>query len=419
MHYLWQFRLLRSPLSCVSGEPVEVIHPGVYNRDGGPDFFNARIRIGQTTWAGNVEIHLRASDWYRHHHQEDPAYHNVILHVVDTCDADVTGADHCPIPVVEVRSSYPPELISRFEALHLASRWIPCQNILAEVDPAVFRLWAPALAVERLTDRARTIRTWLTVASFQWDEVAYQLVAGALGCKINTHPFELLARVTPLRILLRHRDHLTSLEAMLFGQAGLLDPSYKEAYPADLFRSYLFYRDKYTLHPLERGTLKFLRLRPVNFPTIRISQLAFLLNQRNGFPENFPDDIPLASRMKSLQARASSYWDTHYTFDRIAASRIKKLGLDTIRLVLINGLAPLLFLYGMEKNQDSFRERAVAILDELPGESSALINTWEKLGFPAGNALFTQALKQLKSDYCDRKRCLECRIGVKLLRRET
>jgi len=416
LQYLWRFRLLQTPLFCVSGEPVMVIHPGEHNRDGGPDFINARIQIGGTLWAGNVEIHLRASDWFRHLHQEDPAYQNVILHVVDIFDRDVKGVGVQPIPALEVRKNYPVSLATTYEALRSANRWIPCQNIIEEFDPSFFRLWAPALVVERLTARMKTIRTWLDFSDHHWDELAYQVFAGALGCKINTQPFELLARSTPLRLLLRHRDQLPVLEALLFGQAGLLDSSFTGSYPKELLRTYLFYKDKYALKPLERGIWKFLRLRPVNFPTIRISQLAYLIHQRSGFQESLLENLPLSAWMESLQASASPYWDTHYTFDRESACQVKNLGNNSIHLMLINGIAPLLFLYGVEKNLTFFCERALSHLEEIPGEKSSLISSWSQLGMPVDHALFTQALKQLKCAYCDRKRCLECRIGARLLR---
>ncbi|MBL7138647.1 MAG: DUF2851 family protein, partial [Bacteroidales bacterium] len=307
-------------------------------------------------------------------------------------------------------------LAATYETLRSTNRWIPCQNLIHEVDSSIFRLWAPALVVERLKARLKTITTWLDFSENHWDELGYQVLAGAMGCKVNAQPFELLARYTPLRLLQRHRDQLPILEALLFGQAGLLDPSFTGAYPKELLRTYLFYRDKYSLKPLERGTWKFLRLRPVNFPTIRISQLASIIHRKAGFPESLLENLPVSAWMESLQATASSYWDTHYTFDRIAACKVKNLGANAIYLLLINGIVPLLFLYGTEKRLVLFRERALALLEEIPGEKSSLISSWEKLGMPVNHALFTQALKQLKGAYCDQKRCLECRIGARLLR---
>lgn len=418
LHYLWRFRLFQLPLCCVTGEPVRVIHPGEYNRDGGPDFINARIQIGGTMWAGNVEIHLRSSDWFRHGHQADPAYLNVILHVVDTFDREVIGAGNQPIPCLEVGASYASALTATYQALLMGKKWIPCQNLLEGIDPSVFRLWAPALAFERLGARTTSLRKWMNYSENRWDELAYQVVAAAMGNKINAQPFELLARSTPLKILQRYHDQVPVLESLLFGQSGLLDPSYTESYPADLFRSYLFYRDKYSLRPLEKGTWKFLRLRPGNFPTIRISQFADIIHHINSFQDILPKEFLLSDWFDILQATASDYWNSHYTFERESARKVKHLGENAICLLLINGIVPLLFLYGTEKNEPNYIERAISLLEEIPGEKNAMISAWSQLGMPSTRALFTQALKHLKTSYCDQKRCLDCRIGMRLLKKQ-
>lgn len=418
LHYLWRFRLLQSPLFCVTGEPVLVVHPGEYNRDGGPDFINARVQVGGTLWAGNVEIHLRASDWFRHGHQTDPAYHNVILHVVDTCDREITGPGNQTIPCLEIHENYPPRLIETYQALLSEKQWIPCQKMMAETDPSVFRLWAPALVFERLNDRAKTLRKWMNYTEKQWDELAYQVVASAMGSQINAQPFELLARSTPFRILRRYRDQLPILESLLFGQAGLLNPSYQERYPSDLLRSYRFYQDNYSLKPLEKGTWKFLRLRPVNFPTIRISQFADMIHRVNSFHENLENNLSLKDWVEIFRATATVYWDSHFTFERESPEKVKRIGENAIHLLLINGIVPLLFFKGIEKDQPKSIERVFSLLEEIPGEKNGLTALWSSLGMPSTHALFTQALKHLKHAYCDQKRCLDCRIGMRLLKKQ-
>lgn len=419
LHYLWRFRLLQAPLFCVTGEPVMVIQPGEYNRDGGPDFINARVRIGRTLWAGNVEIHLRASDWFRHGHQGDPAYHNVILHVVDHCDREVTGGGNQTIPCLEVHENYPPGLIDIYQTLLLGKQWIPCQKMVGETDLSVFRLWAPVLVFERLNARANTLRKWMDYAEKQWDELAYQVMATAMGSQINAQPFELLARSTPFRILQRHRDQVPILESLLFGQAGLLNPLYQERYPSDLLRSYRFYQENYSLTPLEQGIWKFLRLRPVNFPTIRISQFADMIHRISSFHENLESDLSLRNWMEILRATASVYWNSHFTFERESPGKIKRTGQNTIYLLLINGIIPLLFFKGTEKDQAKFMEKAFSLLEEIPGEKNRLTFQWSELGMPSDNALMSQALIHLKQAYCDQKRCLECRIGMRLLKNQS
>jgi len=417
LHYLWRFRLLEMPLFTLAGDPVTVIHPGEHNRDGGPDFLNARIQIGKTVWAGNVEIHLQSSDWYRHGHQEDPAYRNVILHVVEYFDRDIVTTGNLTVPTVEIRKNYPQSLFAKYINLQLAKRWIPCQNMLSAEIASLFSLWAPALVVDRLNAKIASHRMWLSHSENNWDELTYQVLATAIGTKINAQPFELLARSAPLKLLSKHRDQFHVLEALLFGQAGLLDPSFSGEYPKELLRTFSFYQDKYSMVPLEKGTWKFLRLRPANFPTIRISQLADIIFQNCCFEgmlletkNRLPDWIKL------LSAKADPYWDSHYIFDRESGYQVKRLGINSIYLILINAIVPLLFLYGTEKKILKFSERALSLLEEIPGESNAMTSTWAELGIPANNSLLTQALIHLKTSYCDKRRCLECRIGTRLLR---
>ncbi len=415
LHYLWRFRLFQPELKTVTGEILTVIHPGEHNRDGGPDFFNARLRIGKTIWAGNVEIHLQASDWYRHHHEVDHAYNNVILHVVDSFDADVFGEGSQPIPVVEVKHKYPESLLCRYLNLQGTDLWIPCRNILEVADVGEFVLWAPALAVERLVERSASIRQLLYYTRWDWEGVFFQLMASALGLKVNAHAFELLAKSLPLKLLLRHRTNFFILEALLFGQAGLLKDHMKETYPKQLLQTYRFYRDKYNLEPLKRGVWKFLRMRPGNFPTIRISQLAAMIHGDKSLFEGELITRSLSDWMQSVHVTASSYWDTHYIFDKISVKQVKSLGEMSAYLLVINAVIPFLFLYGREKNLPLYLEQAVALLEEIPGEKSSLITNWKEIGMLTENALYTQALKQLKRAYCDKKRCLDCRIGARLL----
>ncbi|MBC8316116.1 MAG: DUF2851 family protein [Bacteroidetes bacterium] len=416
LHYLWRFRLFHPELKTVAGENLTVIHPGEHNRDGGPDFFNARLQIGNTIWAGNVEIHLQASDWYKHHHEVDHAYKNVILHVVDSFDVDVFTEGSKPIPVVEVKYQYRESLLSRYRNLQGTKLWIPCRNIMEVADVGEFVLWAPALAVERLLERSASVRQLLHYSKNDWEGVFFQLLATAFGLKVNAHAFELLAKSLPLKLLLRHRTNFFILEALLFGQAGLLEDQLRETYPQQLLQTYRFYQNKYNLESLQKGIWKFLRMRPGNFPTIRISQLAAMIHGDSNLFDGELISRSLSDWMQGIQATASSYWDTHYTFDKISVKQAKNLGEGSAYLVVINAVTPFLFVYGREKNLPLYLEHAVTLLEEIPGEKSSLVTNWKEIGMPTENALYTQALKQLKSAYCEKKRCLECRIGARLLR---
>jgi len=417
LHYVWRYNLLPVDLYTTMGEALQVQHPGAYNRDSGPDFFNARIRIGDTVWAGNVEIHLKASDWFRHNHQDDPAYDNVILHVVDTFDAEVIGKNGMPVPAVEIRGKYPGHLARTWEYLAYSNRWIPCSELLEEHDIDTFTLWTPALAIERLEYQSARIRQVLRYCKGDWEEAFYCTLARAMGFRTNAEPFELLARSTPLGLLLKYRDNPEIVESILLGQAGLLNANPGEVQSARWRDKYNFYKMKHSLTSLNPGVWKFLRMRPNNFPTIRISQFASLLCNREILFEGFSKNAGSRKWIDLLTVAASSFWDSHYTFDKVSPHQPKILGEQSAQLIVINAVIPFLYLNGAVRHQPEWKERALSLLEEIPGERSSIINTWESMGMDVSNAMNTQALKQLKSDYCDGKRCLECRIGSSVLKR--
>jgi len=415
IQYLWRFRLFCTDLVTVSGEKVTVFHPGESNRNGGPDFFNARLRIGQTTWAGNVEIHQKSSDWFRHSHDHDPAYDNVILHVVESHDMEVTTTGIGSIAVVEVKGNYPDRVYKMYLQLLDSPLFISCQNLLTEELTETFRLWIPALAFERLKEKALKARRLLESAAGNWEEAFYQLLAYSIGLRVNAQSFELLAKSLPLKLLARHRSNRLIVEALMFGQAGLLHAAFREDYPRQLYRDFSFFRDKYNLVPLNNGIWKFLRMRPSAFPTIRISQIAGMIHDRDFLFEDTMLQQPIGSWINWLNVKASDYWDTHYTFERISAQREKTLGKKSVLTVIINAIAPFLFLVGDDKKLPGNFEKALSLLECLPAEDDTDTGHWNLLGFPGENALHTQALKQLKKRYCDQKRCLGCRIGAKIL----
>ena len=382
---------------------------------GGPDFFNARLRIGETVWAGNVEIHLRASHWFRHGHQFDHAYDNAILHVVYESDAPVYGPNGEPLQTLVVRDRFPLRIYDRYREMMENRQWIPCFNQLSTTPGNGFNLWAPALAVERLAGKSLAVKQQWERCRNDWEEALYLHLASTFGMKINSLPFELLAKSLPLRIVRKHLDSLFQLEALYFGQSGLLENGFGGGYPADLLNEYQYLRKKYDLKPIPGSTWKFLRLRPVNFPTLRISQWAgFIYNGRL----DLLDILECSSARElagALNAGASPYWDTHYVFGKASPFRKKLLGKDAVYLLMINGIVPFMFFHGLEKDQPVRRETALNILEQIPGEQNAQVGMWETAGMPVVNALQTQALIHLKKTYCDRKRCLDCRIGNFLL----
>jgi hypothetical protein len=415
IHFIWKFRMLKQGLRTTSGEELQVINPGEHNTDSGPDFFNARIRIGETLWAGNVEMHVLASDWNRHKHSSDQAYANTILHVVQADDAVIRLPAGDAIPTLVIGGQYPPGILDRYEALMQNRQWIPCYNLLSVTPVPGFPFWAPSLAVERLLGKAERIRELLKNAEGDWEEACYQWLAHGFGFRINAFPFELLARSLPFRVLSRYRSSPLQTEALLFGQAGLLNSSAGGDYLKRLRIEYGFLQAKHTLVPLQEGLWKFLRLRPSNFPTIRISQFGNLITKRDALL-SFILSCPGISEIDEwFDIRAAAFWDDHFTFDRLSPASEKKLGDVSARLLAINVVAPFLFCYGIGKDSKRHREHAVQILESLPPEDNLDIRNWRAAGLEVADALRTQALLQLKSSYCDNRRCLSCRIGRTLL----
>jgi hypothetical protein len=383
--------------------------------DGGPDFFNARLKINGTTWAGNVEIHVKASAWYRHRHQHDPAYDNVILHIVYENDEDVTRRSDEKIPALVLAGRFPAYIYDRYRDFQENLNWIPCKGLIEGIDPFIFEQWIPVLAVERLEEKVIFLKKSLEASKFDWEETFYRNLARSFGFRINAQPFELLARSLPWKLLQKHRDNLFQLEALLFGQAGMLDQEFTENYPVLLQKEYLFLKEKYGLNGIPGSLWKFLRLRPLNFPTIRIAQFAFLIHQAKDLFLRVLESRDPREMEDLFSVQASGYWDSHFLFGRLSAPKSRQMGIASIRLLTVNLVAPFLFLYGEVKALPSYKEKGLAFLEALPPESNADILGWTGVGIPAPDSLHSQALLHLKSRYCDKRRCLECRIGNSLL----
>lgn len=413
--WLWQHRCLDPVLFLDSGEELTVLSTGTRNTDGGPDFFNARIRWGNTIWAGNIEIHVRASDWFRHGHQNDPAYNNTILHVVLEPDASVTTSAGNLIPVLVIKDRYPSDIYERFRTIINSTQWVPCARQLQEGNTTVFPLWAPVLAVEKLIQNSDTINHLWEQALFNWDESFYRRMAWCFGFRVNNTAFEMLARSLPLKIIQKNATELPQVEALLFGQAGMLEENFSEEYPLFLQSEYKHLRSKYNLQPFTGLHWQYLRMRPSNFPTIRISQWANLLHQTGGkfFTIMEHGDIP--SVFREANVTTSEYWYNHYLFEKSSVFTRKALGRESTNLLMINGIVPFLFFYGLEKDDTASREKALGLLEQIDEENNAVIREWKSLGLTCKNALHSQALLFLKKHYCDRKRCLECRIGLEHL----
>ena len=418
LHYLWRLRRFKfSELKTTEGECLEIIHPGYQNFDSGPDFFNAQIKIDNTLWVGNVEIHVKSSDWIKHQHQLNEAYNNVILHVVVEEDEPILDAvNDRRIPCLELKSRIPPLIQKNYFKLQQALNWIPCEKQLSGIDPFTVDKWLERCLIERLQRKTELVEEIFVACNKDWARTFFVFLARGLGHKINRQPFQQLACSFPYNIIARHKTNLLQLEALLLGQAGFLETEFDNDYPNKLRREYQFLKNKYQLQALKKSIWKFSKLRPANFPTIRIAQLALLCHKT----EHLLSKMLIANSIKDLEnmfsIKLSNYWKDHYSLDKISSIKMdKNLGKTSIHILLINTIIPFSFYYGAHKNDWNIKEKAIRLLAEIPPEKNNIISKWENIGFGATNAAQSQALLELKLNYCDQKKCFSCSIGDKLL----
>lgn len=414
LHYVWQHKLFSTHnLQTTDGESIEIIDVGIKNTDAGPDFFNAKIKIGETIWAGNIEIHVYSSDWIKHNHQSDNAYNNVILHVVLIADCEVYRTDGERIQQLEI--VFPREIEENFEQLFIRQKWIPCEDKINLVPSIIIQSWKNTLLTERLEQKMSGIESLLIENNQNWEEAFYITLAHSFGFGTNSQAFENLVRSLPLTVLGKHKDQLFQLEALLFGQAGLLNLKEYDEYSTGLKKEYDFLSSKYNLNPIDSSQWKLLRLRPDNFPHVRIAQFAALIHSSTKLVSKIAEHPELDYMKQLFCCEPSSYWNTSYTFANKSIFKNKKLGNQSINLILINTVVPFLFCYADKKNKDELKNNILQILEKIPSERNSVISNWQKLGLNAESAFDSQALLQLKKHYCDEKKCLRCRIGHKVL----
>lgn len=402
-------------MRVATGEKIEIINPGQHNFDAGPDFFNAKIKIGGILWIGNVEIHVRASDWKRHVHHDDKAYDNVVLHVVLEADAEAFRSNGQPIPVFVM--TFDAALNERYEALLAAPTPVPCAPHLKNIQPIEVSQFLSRLLVERLEKKSGDIRQTLAATGNEWNAAFYQLLFRTFGFSVNGAAFERLAKAVPHAVVGKHRHSVLQLEALLFGQAGMLQDTAKDDYQAALQKEYRFLQEKFRLTPLEPHLWRFLRLRPSNFPTVRLAQLAQLLHQAPPLVELMEawNGRAAAAICTLFDVQASEYWDTHFTFGKPSPAQPKKLGATSIHTLMINLVIPYLFTYAQQHGYDGLQDTALDLLEQFPPETNHITACWEQAGIKAHNAFYSQALLQLQTAYCDRRRCLHCRIGAGII----
>ena len=427
LHYTWKHKLYPlKELTTNDGQRVEIVDPGLHNRNAGPDFFNAKIRIGSTMWVGNVEIHDKSSDWYQHGHDKDSRYDNVVLHVAAELDTEVMKSNGEYVPQLQL--SVPDDVLTHYDELQKTDEYPPCYKVIPDLSALIIHSWMAALQTERLEQKTEAIRKRAELCNGSWEDAYFVTLARNYGFGINGEVFEQWAYNIPLNAVAHHRDDLFQIEAIFMGQAGLLEldsiPEYyqkdalNDGYFAKLRNEYQYLAHKFSMKPIDFKLWRFLRLRPQNFPHIRISQLANLYYQQKAGLSQLIECETLDELKQVLKSQVTPYWETHYTFGSTSPKNEKHLSYGSINLLMINTAIPMLFAYGRHTTKEVLCDKAFDFLEQLKAENNHIIRMWQQVGLPVKTAGDSQALIQLKKEYCDKKECLRCRFGYEYLRRK-
>ena len=412
LQFIWQFQYFsKSGLMTSAGEKVQIISPGQINSNQGPDFSDAKIKIDNTVWAGNVELHMKTSDWIRHKHDGDSNYNNVILHVVWEDDQQTS----VPIPTLELKARTSKILLQRYQDLMHATGFIPCETSVHTVPEITWKSWKERLLIERLLRKSKTVEDYLQQSNFHWEETFWWLLARNFGVNVNADAFEAMARSIPLKLLAKHKTQIHQLEGLLFGQAGLLNGDFDEDYPSMLKKEWLFYKNKYSLSQVSTPVF-FLRMRPGNFPTVRLAQLAMLVQHSAHLFSNIKNTGSVSELKKWFDVTANDYWHYHYKFDELSEYKPKNLGESMIENLVINTVTPMLFAYGKYHEENLFKQKALNWLEEISPEINFITKGFVKWGIENKTAFDSQALIELKNEYCNKKRCLDCTVGNSILK---
>ncbi|MDD4008349.1 MAG: DUF2851 family protein [Fermentimonas sp.] len=418
LHYIWKNRLYNpESLKTAKGTLIEVLDPGLHNEDAGPDFFNAKIKLNNTVWAGNVEIHLTSNDWYSHGHNHDKAYNSVILHVSEEVNRVVVNEMGQELPQCEMK--VPERLRNSSDFLLFSKCRIPCKNFLTSLSSVKLNAWLTVLAFERLERKTNDINRHLKRFNNSWDDVFYVMLTRNFGFGINSDEFERLALSLPYNIVQKHGDSLFQVEALMFGQAGLLNnvscQDEFDDYYYKLQNEYSFLKVKYRLKSPDDNQMRRLRVRPGSFPEMRIAQLAALLQKSGRLFSTFLEKEDYDQMTSHFKTEPSVYWQTHYSFSKKSGRNNKILGKSSLDILIINTVAPILFAYGKKTLQEEYCIRAQYLLESIKPENNSITREFSGAGVIPKNAMESQALIQLKKEYCDKRKCLYCRIGHKLL----
>lgn len=416
LHYVWKHKIFPlKELKTTTGQQVEVIDTGLANTDAGPDFFNAKLKLDGVLWIGNIEIHERSSDWFKHGHHADAGYNSVILHIASEIDTEISRSNGERIPQIQLIC--PEAVRTNYKELLETDSYPPCYRIIPSLPPFTAHSWMTALQMERFEQKATLLNERLKRCQGNWEDAFFITLARNFGFGLNGDAFETWAHRLPFRAVDKHRNDLFQIEAIFFGQAGILEDSDGDGYYLRLKKEYTYLQHKFGLIPMDASLWRFLRLRPANFPHIRIAQLACLYHRAYGLLSRIMETETLQGVRDILKGGTSEYWLTHYTFGGSSPSRPKTLSNTSLDLLIINTVVTFLYAYGLHKGNRVLCARAGSFLEELKAENNYITRMWEQCGMKASNATDSQALIQLKKEYCDKKKCLYCRIGYEYLKR--
>ena len=416
LHYVWKHKIFSlKELKTTTGQQVEVIDTGLANTDTGPGFFNAKLKLDGVLWIGNIEIHERSSDWFKHGHHADAGYNSVILHIASEIDTEISRSNGERIPQIQLIC--PEAVRTNYKELLETDSYPPCYRIIPSLPPFTAHSWMTALQMERFEQKATLLNERLKRCQGNWEDAFFITLARNFGFGLNGDAFETWAHQLPFRAVDKHRNDLFQIEAIFFGQAGILEDSDGDGYYLRLKKEYTYLQHKFGLIPMDASLWRFLRLRPANFPHIRIAQLACLYHRAYGLLSRIMETETLQGVRDILKGGTSEYWLTHYTFGGSSPSRPKTLSNTSLDLLIINTVVTFLYAYGLHKGNRVLCARAGSFLEELKAENNYITRMWEQCGMKASNAADSQALIQLKKEYCDKKKCLYCRIGYEYLKR--
>lgn len=416
LHHVWQHKKFAvTQLQTTTGESIQILNSGQYLQQTGPDFFNAQLIIGNQKWAGNIEIHLKSSDWYLHNHEKDVNYDSVILHVVWEYDIPIFRKNNTEVPTLELKKYVELADLHKYQSLTTQKAWIYCENDISKVNDFILRNWQERLYFERLERKATEIKQLLQVSNNDWEAILFCLLARNFGLNTNGILFQNMARSIPFSVIRKESFAIENLEALFFGQANMLEANFQDNYTNKLQQDYNYLIKKYKITKNVFDKVEFFKHRPDNFPTIRLAQLAALYFKEHNLFSKIISFNAISELYDLFKVEVSNYWETHYNFDKNSVLKKKKMTNSFIDLILINTILPIRFAYEQSIQKQSSAE-IIDLVEAIQPEKNIIVDRFATIGIIAENAFQTQSLLQLKKEYCDHKKCLQCAIGIHLLK---